>query len=122
MKKETECLGEQKKEKQIILFGLTSMSADSTFYTNLLVTKMNNLAKKQQLLVQVEMHSISKLDEFAKAADIILLSPELSSMKEKIMEDYPAKVIQVIDKQDYGLLNAEKILKKLLILEDDQRI
>lgn len=60
------------------------------------------------------MHCISKLDQFVKAADVILLSPELSSMRETIIKEYPTKVIEVIDMKDYGLLNAENILKKFL--------
>jgi len=114
MEKELVLENNQMKEKQIIVFGVTSMSTDSTLYTNLLVTKMNNFAKKQHLLVHVDMHSISKLDQYAKAADVILLSPELSSMRETIIKEYPTKVIEVIDMKDYGLLNAENILKKFL--------
>ncbi|OBS62438.1 hypothetical protein AX758_01615 [Enterococcus mundtii] len=115
MKKELVLGNDQMKEKQIIVFGVTSMSTDSTLYTNLLVTKMNNFAKKQHLLVHVDMQSISKLEQFAKTADVILLSPELSSMKETIIKEYPTKTIEVIDMKDYGLLNAENILKKSLI-------
>ncbi len=114
MEKELGLGNNQMKEKQIIIFGVTSMSTDSTLYSNLLVTKMNNFAKKQHLLVHVDMHSISKLDQYAKAADVILLSPELSSMRETIIKEYPTKVIEVIDMKDYGLLNAENILKKFL--------
>ena len=114
MKKELVLENNQMKEIQIIVFGVTSMSTDSTLYTNLLITKMNNLAKKQHLLVHVDMHSISKLDQYAKATDVILLSPELSSMRESIVKDYPTKVIEVIEMKDYGLLNAENILKKFL--------
>jgi PTS system cellobiose-specific IIB component len=86
------------------------MSTESSPQTNLLVTKMNNKAKKRKLNIIVQAHSISKLNEKAQEADVLLLSPELYSEAKDIKLRFPDKVVAVIDKKEYGLLDAANIL------------
>ncbi|WP_086314409.1 hypothetical protein A5821_001976 [Enterococcus sp. 7F3_DIV0205] len=100
--------------EKILVFGITSMMTDYEVYTGLLVTKMNNLARTNNLGATIQAYSVSKIDEKGKEADRILLCPELSYAKEEIKRKFPEIPVTVISKKEYAALNAEKILKEAL--------
>ena len=100
--------------KEIILFSITSMTTDYTANMNFLISKMNRVAKNNEIDVTFHMDSASKMESRGKEADIILLTPELFAMKEELQKKLPDKVIKVIDQKDYGFLNGEHVLKMAL--------
>ena len=100
--------------KNIMIFSLTAISVtplyhDLPAYTVKLATSMNNYAKKNKINATVDVSSFSNIDTNGKEADIILLTPELYQQEEEVKNKYPDKIVKVIDKPDYGLLNAENI-------------
>lgn len=102
------------KQTNVFIFGITSMMADYGLYTSLLVTKMNNLAKSNNLDVSIQAYSVSKIDEKGPEADYILLCPELSYTQGETQNKFPKIPVKVISKKEYGMLDGEKILKDTL--------
>lgn len=79
--------------------------------TSLLVTKMQESAKEQQLDVLIFADSVSNLEKILNDTEIhsILLGPQVGFMRkdvEKKVEIYKIPV-SVINMQDYGMMNGE---------------
>lgn len=110
---------DESSHKNIILVSLTALSVtplyhDIPAYTVNLATKMNSFAKKNKLNITADVSNYTNIDTNGKEADFILLTPELRQLEEEVKTKFPDKVVRVIDKSDYGLLNAENIFKVLL--------
>lgn len=99
--------------KKIYLFCSAGMS------TSMLANKMQDVAKENNLPVEVRAFSFSKIDQIVEdeKPDVILLGPQVKHLyeetKEKFGNHYP---IQVIDPDDYGMMRGDKTLKSSLIL------
>ena len=100
-------------EIKVALFGITSMSTTFSPQTVLFVMKMNKAIEKQGLAVTIHMYSASQIDEHGSAADIILLSPELYFQEKMIKEAFSERVVKLISKKAYGLLEVDKLLQEL---------
>lgn len=100
--------------KKIMIFGITDTTINFTTYGALLVTKMNDYAKKKSINVVVDMNSISKIDDIGKEVDIIMLTPELYNMENDIKEKFSDKIVRLIEKKDYASLDAENIFNSIL--------
>ncbi|WP_019552950.1 PTS sugar transporter subunit IIB [Propionispira raffinosivorans] len=85
--------------------------------TSILVKKMQDAAKTQQIDVNIEAFSVEILDEKVDSADVILLGPQIRHMlpdvKKTVGDQCP---VEVIDMRDYGMINGEKVLSKALKL------
>lgn len=102
--------------RKIIIFSmdsitLTPINNGVNPYTTTLATKMNMFAKKNKLNIFTDVSRFSKIDSIGLDADIILLTPELSELKNEVKDKFPDKIIEVIEKADYGLLNVNNIFK-----------
>ncbi len=102
--------------KKIMIISLTALSVtplyhDLPAYTVKLATRMNSFAKQNKVNAIVDVSSYANIAANAKKADIILLTPELSQLEEEVKNSFPDKVVRVIAKADYGLLNAQTVLK-----------
>ncbi len=83
--------------------------------TSNLVIKMNKYTKKNKIDVTSKLIGYSTLEEYGEDADIILLTPELIKLEAEIKEKFPTKNVRIIDTRDYGISNAENVLKMALV-------
>ena len=83
--------------------------------TSILVKKMQDAAKIQQIDVNIEAFSVEILDEKIDSANVILLGPQIRHMfndvKKVIADKCP---VEVIDMRDYGMIRGDKVLEKAL--------
>lgn len=86
------------------------------FSTSMLVEKMKEEAKKQELLVAIDACGEGMLEQNLPA-DIIMLGPQMGhaedDVKEKVGNDVP---VTVIDMMDYGMMDGEKVLATAMTL------
>ncbi|MGX7419715.1 PTS sugar transporter subunit IIB [Carnobacterium gallinarum] len=101
-------------EKTIMLVCSAGMS------TSLLVTKMEKAAEAQGLDTEIFAVSASEADSNleSKNIDVMLLGPQVRFMKAQFEPKVAAKGIplEVINMQDYGMMNGEKVLAQALSL------
>jgi PTS system cellobiose-specific IIB component len=90
--------------KKIVLVCAAGMS------TSILLKKMKEAAEKMEFKCTIEAHPVAEVKEVGKAADIVLLGPQvgfqLSSVKAQV--ECPAEVIDMIA---YGTMDGSKIIK-----------
>lgn len=101
-------------EKTIMLVCAAGMS------TSLLVTKMEKAAEEKGLDVDIFANSANEADGVLakKDVDVLLLGPQVRFMKaqfDKKMEGTGIPV-DIINMQDYGMVNGEKVLQTALDL------
>lgn len=106
-------------QKKIIIFGITGVPVAGSMqevqpYLIMLATEMNKYAKKHDFNVLIDVASTGHMDSVGKEADIILLAPDAYKLESEAQQMYPGKVVKVMDKQDYGLMDADKIFQKVL--------
>ena len=79
--------------------------------TSLLVNRMNEAAAAKGIGINIEAHPVGSIDQFGDAADVILLGPQVN-----VKAKYPNKPVEVINMQDYGMMNGNKVLDTALKL------
>lgn len=84
--------------------------------TGMLVEKMKEAAKEQNIETVINAYSESKLDSCIQDADIVLLAPQVRFKKAAFEEKYKATEVPflLIETTDYGMLNGEKVLNAAL--------
>lgn len=103
--------------KKIIIFTITSPYIALSGYGVILAKKLHNYIKEHDINVSIEIERASLVNTRGKDADIILLTPDLFANEKKVKAMFPDKIVKVINRKDYGLLNAENIIK--MSLEND---
>lgn len=99
--------------KKIYLFCSAGMS------TSMLAKNMQKAADAHNLAAHVEAFSSSKIADLVESdhPDVILLGPQVGFMYEDINEKYgTATPVGVIDSDDYGALDGERVLKYAILL------
>lgn len=100
--------------KKIYLFCSQGMS------TSILANNMQEVANSHNLPIEVAAFPHSKLEEIinAKHPDCILLGPQVKYMYEETVEKFGDNgvPISVINQEDYGMMNGEKVLKTAIKL------
>ena len=66
--------------------------------TSLLVNRMNDAAQEKGIEVHIEAHPVGSVTSYADQSDV------------KIQGMYPDKPVEVINMQDYGMMNGQKVL------------
>lgn len=98
------------KDKTIMLVCSAGMS------TSLLVTKMQEAATNKGYEVEIFATSSSEADTKIENSkiDVLLLGPQVRFMKEQFEKKLADKRIpvSVINMQDYGMMNGEKVLEQ----------
>lgn len=94
--------------KKIYLFCSAGMS------TNMLVNKMKQEAKKQDIQIDISAFSESLLSEKAPEADIILLGPQIRYLHDEVSEKFTNKIVEVIDPAAYAKLDGLGVLNHAL--------
>ncbi|MBC1483728.1 PTS sugar transporter subunit IIB [Listeria sp. FSL L7-1485] len=85
--------------------------------TSVLVRKMERVAEERELEVSIWAISETDFEKNWRKADVILLGPQVSYMKDKVMEVVSGNIpVTVIDVVDYGRMNGEKVLDVALDL------
>lgn len=101
-------------DKTIMLVCSAGMS------TSLLVTKMEKAAEARGLDAEIFAVSASEADSHleSKNIDVMLLGPQVRFMKAQFEPKLAEKGIplEVINMQDYGMMNGEKVLDQALSL------
>lgn len=100
--------------KKIYLFCSAGMS------TSMLANIMQKVADSYNLPVEVKAFPDGKIDEIVeeKQPDVILLEPQVKYRYKEVASRYADKKmpVEVIDSDDYGMMNGEKVLKHAIKL------
>lgn len=99
--------------KKIYLFCSAGMS------TSMLASKMQDVAKANNLPVEVKAFSHSKIEQIVaeQNPDVILLGPQVKHLYKETAENYQSTCpVAVIDADDYGMMRGDKVLKSALQL------
>lgn len=100
--------------KKIYLFCSNGMS------TSILTNNMQEVADKHQLPIKVAAFPHNKIGEIVEndLPDCILLGPQVQYLYDETVKDYGhyGVPIAVINQQDYGMMNGEKVLKSAIKL------
>lgn len=101
-------------QKTIMLVCSAGMS------TSLLVSKMQKSAEAQGVDADIFAVGASEVDNTlsSKNVDVLMLGPQVRFMKNQFEEKVEGKDIpvEVINMQDYGMVNGEKVLQAALDL------
>lgn len=94
--------------KNILLVCAAGMS------TSMLVNKMKEAAKSKDEEIKIAATAGSEIENYIKEADILLLGPQVSYMKEDFEKQYGGVdgiPVEIIDSLDYGTMNGKKVLE-----------
>jgi PTS system cellobiose-specific IIB component len=100
--------------KKVTLFCAAGMS------TSLLVSKMRKAAEARGLEYEIAAHPLSEANVYAPESDIILLGPQVAYKLKATQAQFPDKVIETINMQDYGMMNGEKVIKHVAEVLGDE--
>ena len=100
--------------KKVYLFCNAGMS------TSLLASNMQKVSDNHNLPIEVKAFSDSKMEEIVKREnpDVILLGPQVKYKYQDTLDKYgdTGAAIEVIDLEDYGNVNGERVLKRSIQL------
>lgn len=99
--------------KKIYLFCSAGMS------TSMLASKMQEIAKANNMPVEVKAFSHSKIEQIVadEHPDVILLGPQVKHLLAETQEKYGNTApVAVINSDDYGMMRGDKVLKSALML------
>lgn len=88
--------------------------------TSMLASMMQASANKHQLPIEIKaypQYDLERILQSSQAPDIILLGPQVQYMFDEIKKQYEYLHIPIImiNQEDYGMLNGEKILKQAIL-------
>lgn len=104
--------------KRVFLFCNAGMS------TSLLANKMQGVADQYKLPIEVKAYSDAKMqgiiDQYKP--DVILLGPQVKYRYEETVQKYgdTGAAIAVIDLEDYGKVDGERVLKRAIKMIKDK--
>ena len=88
--------------------------------TSLLVTRMQEEADKRGIDVSIDAQSEKNLDNFIGQFDVLLLGPQVRYVLPKVTKMLDGKYpVDVINMQDYGMMNGAKVLDTALKMYDE---
>ncbi len=90
--------------KNIVLLCAAGMS------TSLLVNKMVKIAEYEKYDIQINAYPIAQAPNVVPTADIVLVGPQIRYEMPKLKNDYPNKLIELIDMKIYGTSDANSLL------------
>lgn len=86
--------------------------------TSLMAARMKKVVEENNLPIETDAYPQSRMMEIIEAEDpsVILLGPQVKHIEDKVKERYGKdRVVMVIDQNDYGTMNAERVLKRALL-------
>lgn len=80
--------------------------------TSMMVVRMKNAAKTHGYDVSIIATGADEFEDEQMEADILLVAPQIAYEFARLKEDHQndVKVIKMIDRDDYGKMNGEKVL------------
>ncbi len=93
---------------------------DAGMSTSLMVKKMQDAASEQNISCEIVAYSLSKVDDYAEEADVLLLGPQVKYKLNQVKEQYSHKPVECIEMVDYGMLNGKKVLERALELANSK--
>lgn len=92
------------------------------FSTSMLVERMKDAAKAQNIDVVIDATAEGKLDKLIDQVDILLLGPQVGHMEAGLKTKYAERpvAISTIASIDYGMMNGEKVLNDALTAYNDK--
>ena len=84
--------------------------------TSLLVNRMNDAAKAKGIECHIEAHPVGNVRDYGDKADVILVGPQVRFQLKNVQKLYPNKPVEIINMQDYGMMNGEKVLAQAMKL------
>lgn len=84
--------------------------------TSLLVNRMNDAAKAKGIEIHIEAHPVGEVRKYGQDADVIMLGPQVRFELKNVTKLFPDKPVEVIQMQDYGMMNGAKVLERALQL------
>ena len=82
--------------------------------TSMLVNKMKEEAKKQNLEVEIEAKSLTEAKKDLSGVDCILIGPQIRDELNNVKAAAGNIPVDTINMQDYGLMNGKKVLETAL--------
>ncbi|WP_115716616.1 PTS sugar transporter subunit IIB [Amedibacterium intestinale] len=82
--------------------------------TSMLVNKMKEEAKKQNLEVEIEAKSLTEAKKDLSGVDCILIGPQIRYELNNVNAAAGNIPVDTINMQDYGLMNGKKVLETAL--------
>ena len=92
--------------KKIVLLCNAGMS------TSLLVTNMEDYAKKMGYEYEINAYSISEMNKRVPGVDYVVLGPQVQYFKDKVKKVATCPV-SVVDMRTYGKMDGEAVLKQV---------
>lgn len=88
------------------------------FSTSMLVNKMQSVAKSKNIEVEIKAMAESAFEKYDGQTDVLLLGPQIGFLVEDFKQKYGSSgmKVDVINIQDYGMMNGEKVLNDALNL------
>lgn len=92
---------------------------DQGMSTSLLASRMQDCANEHLLPIEVLAFAHKKIQKIVseKHPDVILLGPQVKYLFEETKKRFEGEIpVMVIDQDDYGMMDGERVLKKALLL------
>ncbi len=99
--------------KRVYLF------CDNGMSTSMMAQRMQEVADSHNLPIECKAFSYKKIQDIIEETtlDCILIGPQTKFLFDEINNKYGSEIpVMVIDPVDYGVMDAEKVLKKALVL------
>lgn len=98
--------------KRVYLF------CDNGMSTSMMAQRMQEVADKHNLPIECKAFSYKKISTILEevSLDCILIGPQTKFLFDDINKKYGDKIpVMVIDAADYGMMDADKVLKKAIV-------
>ncbi len=82
--------------------------------TGIMKMRLESEAKKRDMEVSVSAVPLVEIDEYLESAQVILLGPQIRFAVDDVREKAKDKLTLVISPQDFGSMNATKLLDDIL--------
>ena len=82
--------------------------------TSLMQTKMRKYAESVGFECTINAYGVNSAAQNASDADLILLAPQVRFNMPEVEKKCPGVHIETIDMMDYGMMNGEKVMKKVI--------
>ncbi|MFV0247070.1 MAG: PTS sugar transporter subunit IIB [Mycoplasmatales bacterium] len=89
---------------------------DAGMSTSLMVTKMQKAAEEKGIEATIQAFPLSSVEDKSKEADVVLLGPQVKYMLDDVKKKVTDKPVMVIDMQQYGMMQGDKVLDQALEL------
>lgn len=84
------------------------------FSTSVMVNKMKNACKENNIQAEIRATSANNFIEFAAQTDVLLLAPQISFLENEFKDNYPQLKQMVISGVDYGTMDGKHVIEQVM--------